>query len=187
MNQATASDAPNTVTLSPEKADLLESLGTARFFLKNTLRGLNEEQAGLTPTASELCLGGLIKHVTIVERDWAGFVQHGPVALSRNGRNFSEWTAEDIAERQKDFSFGGDETIAGVLAAYDAVAADTDSLLRGLDSLDVEHPLPPAPWFEEGKTWSARRAFMQIIAETTQHAGHADILRETIDGAKSMG
>jgi uncharacterized damage-inducible protein DinB len=173
--------------LSPEKADLLGTLGTARFFLKNTLRGLSDEQAALSPTASELCLGGLIKHVTLVEQGWAGFVQRGPEALSRNGRNFSEWTPEDFAARQEEFSFGEGETVADVLAAYDAVAAATDSLLRELDSLDVAHPLPPAPWYEEGQSWTARRAFMHIVAETTQHAGHADILRETIDGAKSMG
>ena len=44
-----------------------------------------------------------------------------------------------------------------------------------------------APWFEPGATWSARRVFLHIVAETAQHAGHADIIREAVDGAKSMG
>jgi Protein of unknown function (DUF664) len=56
-----------------------------------------------------------------------------------------------------------------------------------LPSLDASHPLPEAPWFEPGAHWSARRALIHIVAETAQHAGHADIIRETIDGAKSMG
>ncbi|SDY20631.1 Protein of unknown function [Modestobacter sp. DSM 44400] len=66
-------------------------------------------------------------------------------------------------------------------------APGTDELMRTLPSLDVEHPLPEAPWFEPGATWSARRAFLHIVAETAQHAGRIDVLRETIDGQKTMG
>jgi len=47
--------------------------------------------------------------------------------------------------------------------------------------------LPSAPWFEPGSSWSVRRVLLHVIAETSQHAGHADILRESIDGAKTMG
>ena len=53
--------------------------------------------------------------------------------------------------------------------------------------LDGDHALPEAPWFEPGARWSARRVLVHIIAETAQHAGHADIIRESIDGAKTMG
>ena len=56
-----------------------------------------------------------------------------------------------------------------------------------LPSLDVAHPLPEAPWFKQGASWSARRVLLHIMTETAQHAGHADIIRETIDGAKTMG
>ena len=79
-----------------------------------------------------------------------------------------------------------DETLAALLAQYRAVAAATDDLVLAAD-LDARQPLPEAPWFEPGGSWSARRVFMHIVAETAQHAGHADILRETIDGQKSMG
>jgi hypothetical protein len=78
------------------------------------------------------------------------------------------------------------ETLAGVLADYERVAARTDELVATVD-LDAAHPLPEAPWFEPGARWSARRVLLHVIAETAQHAGHADIIRETIDGAKSMG
>jgi hypothetical protein len=44
-----------------------------------------------------------------------------------------------------------------------------------------------APWFEPGARWSVRRALLHVIAETAQHAGHADIIREALDGAKTMG
>ena len=56
-----------------------------------------------------------------------------------------------------------------------------------LPSLDASQPLPEAPWFERGARWSARRVLVHLVAETAQHAGHADIIREAIDGAKSMG
>jgi hypothetical protein len=55
------------------------------------------------------------------------------------------------------------------------------------EHLDLAHPLPEAPWFEPGASWSARRVLLHVIAETAQHAGHADIIRESLDGAKSMG
>ena len=60
-------------------------------------------------------------------------------------------------------------------------------LVASLPDLDAAHPLPPAPWFAPGASWSARRVLLHLIAETSQHAGHADILRESLDGAKTMG
>jgi hypothetical protein len=74
-----------------------------------------------------------------------------------------------------------------VLAGYDAVAQRTDEIVRALPDLDASHELPPAPWFPPGKRYSARRVLLHIIAETSQHAGHADILRESLDGQKTMG
>ena len=65
-------------------------------------------------------------------------------------------------------------------------AGPTNSSPR-LPDLDATQPLPQAPWFEPGARWSARRVLLHIIAETAQHAGHADILRESLDGAKTMG
>jgi hypothetical protein len=79
------------------------------------------------------------------------------------------------------------ETLAGVLDHYAEVARRTEELVRSLPDLDVSHPLPEAPWFEPGARWSARRTLLHIIAETTQHAGHADIIRESLDGARTMG
>ena len=66
------------------------------------------------------------------------------------------------------------------------VGAATAELLRSAD-LDQSHPLPEAPWFEPGASWSVRRVAVHMIAEIAQHAGHADIIREAIDGQKTMG
>jgi hypothetical protein len=79
------------------------------------------------------------------------------------------------------------ETLQVLLDRYEEVARRTDELVATLPDLDASHPLPEAPWFEPGATRSARRVFIHIAAETAQHSGHADIIREAIDGAKSMG
>ena len=79
------------------------------------------------------------------------------------------------------------ETVVALLQHYEEVARQTDELVATLPDLDASHPLPAAPWFEPGARWSARRVLLHVIAETAQHAGHADIIRESLDGAKSMG
>ena len=56
-----------------------------------------------------------------------------------------------------------------------------------VSDLGQSRPLPEAPWFPPNTQWSIRRVLTHVIAETAQHAGHADIIRETIDGQKSMG
>ncbi|GLZ16332.1 hypothetical protein Acsp04_65670 [Actinomadura sp. NBRC 104425] len=172
----------NTPTITRERADLLEMLAKQRHALRFTTRDLTDEQAGRRTTASELCLGGLIKHVTSVERSWADFIVNGPSAMG----DFTTMTEEDWARRADEFRMLPGETLAGLLAAYEEVARRTDELVVSLPDLDATQPLPKAPWFEDAR-WSARRVFMHIAAETAQHAGHADIIRESLDGAKSMG
>ncbi|MEU2898238.1 DinB family protein [Streptomyces sp. NPDC001273] len=166
-----------------ERADLLEVLAKHRHFLRFTTRDLTDEQAGLRTTAGELCLGGLIKHVTSTERNWADFILNGPSVMG----DFTAMTEADWARRTDEFRMLPGDTLAGVLADYADVARRTDELVASLPDLDTSWPLPKAPWFEPGARWSARRTLLHIIAETAQHAGHADIIRESLDGAKSMG
>ncbi len=180
-NQSTAS--PVTAQVTGERADLLAALGNQRHFLRFTTRGLTDEQAAMRPTVSELCLGGLIKHVTSVERVWVTFILEGPSALP----DYTALTEADFAKRADDFRMLPGDTLNGLLEAYAEVARRTEEVVATLPDLDIAHPLPKAPWFEDGARWSARRVLMHIIAETAQHAGHADIIREAIDGAKSMG
>jgi hypothetical protein len=156
---------------SGERADLLQTLAKHRAFLRFTVRDLTDEQAARRTTVSELCLGGLIKHVAAAESNWVDFILGGPEGMAHGA---DEWNSEAAAvEWPKQFQLLAGETLAGVLEHYDEV--------------DRSHPLPSAPWFEPGARWSARRALLHIIAETAQHAGHADILREAIDGSKTMG
>ena len=168
-------------TLTGERADLAETLAKHRNFLRYTTRDMSDEQAALRATVSELCLGGIVKHVTAVERQWARFIVEGPVAMGR-------W---DEAGRMQEWLDGfrmlPGETLAGLLDDYAAAAIQTDDLVATLPDLDASQPLPEAPWYEPGARWSARRVLLHVMAETAQHAGHADIIREAIDGGKTMG
>src|SRR6476660_8408102 len=126
-----------TTALTGERADLLEALTTHRNFLRFTVRGLTDEQATQRPTASELTLAGLIKHVAGTEAAWVRFIEGGPEAMS------GDWSPEAWA-RQWRLEPG--QTLASVLADYAAVAARTDDLVATLPDLDASPPLPAAPW-----------------------------------------
>ncbi|MGW2403132.1 DinB family protein [Streptomyces sp. NPDC001739] len=182
-NEQAIRDLAERPAVSGERAEWLEALDKHRGFLRLTTRDLTDEQARLRTTASELCLGGLIKHVTAVEENWVAFILKGPSALP----DFTAMTEADWASRADGFRLLPGETLAGVLDDYAEVARRTDDVVATLPDLGAAWPLPKAPWFEADAQWSARRVLTHIIAETAQHAGHADIIRESMDGAKSMG
>ena len=164
-----------------ERSDFAAKLAKQRGFLRQTVQGLSDEQAALTPTPSQLCLGGIVKHVSQVEQRWAAFILNGPTEMG-GGMDAGAMEAHAAS-----FRMLPGETLSGLLAAYDEVAIRTEKVIQELDSLDVSQPLPAAPWFEPGARWSARQVLLHILAETAQHCGHADIIREAIDGTKTMG
>lgn len=167
----------------PERADLLAELANSRHFLRFTTRGLTDEQARRRPAASELCLGGLIKHVTEATGTWTRYLTEGPAAMP----DFAAMTPADWERRADQFRLLPDETLQGVLDTFEKASAATDEAIRTVPDLNTEHALPNAPWFPPDATWTVRKAILHIISEISQHAGHADIIRESIDGAKSMG
>ena len=162
-----------------ERDDIIEALRTHRAFLRTTVRGLTDEQATTRTTPSELTLAGLVKHVAITESQWVDFVLQGTSAM--------EVGPDEWAEHENSFRLLDGETLDGVLDLYEAVARRTDDLVRSLPDLDLSHALPEAPWFAPGARRSARRVFLHVVGETAQHAGHADIIREALDGQKTMG
>jgi len=180
-----------TVTLDVERADLLAALATARSSLTNTVRGLSDEQLGERPTVSALCLGGLVKHVASVEEAWLLFVVNGPSAMRYDLPDGVTWadfmagTAHEFPQwaidHQNGFRMLPGETLAGVVERYEQVAVRSEEVIAAVPDLSATHPLPVAPWHEPGGVRSVRGVLMHVIAETAQHAGHADILRETID------
>jgi hypothetical protein len=184
-----------TTSLDTERAELLAELADARAALTATVHGLTDEQAGERPTVSALCLGGLVKHVTAMEEAWQRFVVDGPSAmrhelpdgvtwadiLAGTASEFPQW----MIDHQNQFRMLPGDTVAGILAHYEVVAARTEEVIATVPDLSVTRPLPVAPWHEPGAVRSVRRVLTHLIRETAQHAGHADILRETLDGHTS--
>lgn len=176
-------DTTTTTRSSAEREELVALLERHRGFLLHTADGLTEEQARLTPTVSALSVGGLVKHVAATEETWLDFIEHGaPAGDGPDWENLDEAAYEGFAQQ---FALLPEETLADVTAGYAAVAARAVELARTVD-LDASHPLPEAPWFAQ-ESWSNRRVLVHVVAETAQHAGHADIIRETIDGQRTMG
>ena len=154
--------------MDAEKSQVLATLETRRQGLRRTLDGVSETDAVARPTVSALCLGGIVKHVTYAEEMWVDFVVDGV-------------KVDDLERYAASFVVEPGETVAGLLDRYAAVARRTEEVVADLPDLDVTHPLPDAPWYTD-RHYSARQVLLHLIAETSQHAGHADILRESLGG-----
>ncbi|SDU80733.1 Protein of unknown function [Microlunatus sagamiharensis] len=167
-----------------ERDEILAIHAKHRGLFLLTVKGLTDEQARLAPTVSALSAGGLVKHVAATVASWLDFVEHG--APEPDGIDWSNPDPALLEARADEFRLVEGETLDGALAAYGSVSERLESLVGSVD-LDEVHAVPSAPWFTPGEVWSNRRVLMHVLAETAQHAGHADILRETIDGQRSMG
>ena len=142
--------------------------------------GLTDEQARSTPTVSALSIGGLVKHATEMQRTWMARVDAAPDAPPKDTRPFAE-IAKEFGDQHV---MRLDETLAGLLDAFEAQNAESLRLVETSD-LDAEVPVPQdIPWFPKNqRAWSVRWVILHVINELARHAGHADIIRETIDGA----
>lgn len=142
--------------------------------------GLTDEQARSTPSVSALSIGGLVKHATGMQRSWMARVAAAPDLPPRDTRPFDE-IARDFADQHV---MGPEETLDGLLAAFTAQNAES---LRLVETAELDTPVPvpqDIPWFPKNqKAWSVRWVILHVINELARHAGHADIIRETIDGA----
>lgn len=156
-----------------ERSQLLAYLVQQRDGLRNAAFGLTDDQARSAPSVSTLTVGGLLKHVTRTEEYWVDLI------LQR------ERPGADEAAYDHGFTMGPDETLAGLLAAYDAVAAETVAVVGSIDDLNQPVPVPTGvPWFPADlDAWTVRWVLLHLVEETARHAGHADIVRESIDGA----
>jgi len=166
---------PGTVPpVADERSGLLAYLAQQRDAIRIAAYGLTDEQARAVPTASSLSIGGLVKHVAATERAWMDDV------LQRiRGRDEAE------TDYHAGFRLGPDETLAGALDHYAEVARETEAIVAGIADLGQPVPVPKdVPWFPpDVEAWSVRWVLLHVIEETARHAGHADIVREAIDGA----
>lgn len=183
-----------------ERDTLIEALARHRGFLLQAAQGLSEEQARTRSTVSELTVAGLLKHVADTEEEWMAFAARGAQAMSGSGVYSTEvdWEAAEAQSQASGDDWAGSEwvdtrfelseteTLDRLRERVLEVAAATEEFLGSAD-LEAEHDLPEAPWFEQGARWSVRRVALHVLAEVSQHAGHADIIREALDGQKTMG
>ncbi|MGJ5756066.1 uncharacterized protein DUF664 [Streptomyces puniciscabiei] len=159
---------------SDERAELLQALAEQRELLLITVRGLTDAEAARRTTVSELTLGGIVKHLARGERVWARIMAKGDGELPEGMLDLGRYRMAD-----------GD-TLAALLAEYAAGTRALEAAVAALPGLGRTVPLPRTPWSPpETVHWSARRILLHLIRETAQHAGHADIIREALDGANT--
>lgn len=141
---------------------LLAFLDYLRQAVARKLEGCTEEQARRAPVPSGTSLLGLVKHLTVVESYW--------VERRFAGLEIAEAPAADAG-----FGLGPDDTVESVLAGYRAATERADALLAGAA---IDTPLARG---RHGLTLTW--VLVHLVEETGRHAGHADILRELVDGA----
>jgi hypothetical protein len=161
--------------VADEREALLAFLRQMRYVLRLTAYGLTDEQARTAATSSPLTVGGLVKHVTSTEQGWVDTI----LGLERPP------SAETYVD---DFHMGPDETLPDLLAAYERAAARTEEVIAGVDDLGQAVPVPRGvPWFPaDVDAWSVRWVLLHLVQETARHAGHADIVREAVDGGTAF-
>ena len=163
----------NAPLVSDERPSLIAFLDHQREAVRHAAYGLTEDQARLTPTASALSLGGVVKHLAYGERSWTDRIQGVPVGDTALQDYMDSLKLQEV------------ETLAGALDKYEEAAARTNATIASIDDLGRRVPLPAAPWFPDPERCTVRWILSHLIEETARHAGHADIIREAIDGALS--
>jgi uncharacterized damage-inducible protein DinB len=161
----------NVAGVADEREGLLAFLAQQRSALKNAAYGLTEDQARVTTTGSTLSIGGLVKHVAGAERGWIDKVV-----------GCDDADPSDYEGYLASFHLAADETLAGVLELYDGAAERTVAAIDAVADLGRPVVVPrDVPWFPDDP--SVRWVLLHLIEETARHAGHADIIRESLDGA----
>lgn len=162
--------------ITDEREQLLAFIRQQRDGLRFAIFGLTDEQAGLAAARGPLSVGGLLKHVAAMEENWIDLV------AQRTRPTAGE---DDYVEG---FRFGPDDTVVGVLARVDAVAAETEAVIGAIDDLNQPVPVPKGvPWYPQDlDNWTVRWVLLHLIEEIARHAGHADMVREAVDGATAF-
>jgi uncharacterized damage-inducible protein DinB len=160
----------NVRPVADEREGLLVFLDQQRQGVRNAAYGLTDEQARLAPTASTLSVGGLVKHLAQMERSWVATMLQRPAP----GADYADG-----------FTLRQDETLAEILADYAKAGEETSAAVAGIADLGEAVPVPKGvPWFpDDVDAWSVRWVLLHLIEETARHAGHADLVREAVDGA----
>ncbi|WP_425553855.1 DinB family protein [Isoptericola hypogeus] len=169
-------------TEPPLRADEVTTLRAYLDYHRDTLRlktaGLTAEQLRTAHAPSTLTLGGLLKHLALVESDWFADVLAGGSVMAPFD------TVDWDADRDWEFHTAADDSPDELRALFDAAVADADRRIdaalatpEGLDRLSSRESRRPG----EG-AFSLRWILVHMIEEYARHNGHADLLREAVDG-----
>ncbi|KRF14087.1 mini-circle protein [Nocardioides sp. Soil797] len=157
-----------------------ETLRAYLDYHRDTLRlkteGLSQEQLSATLAPSTMTLGGMLKHLALVEDDWFSVVF--------SGNDEAEcWRDVDWdADRDWDWHSAVDDTPEELRALFDGAVAASDAILdrvladTGLETLSVRRGR------RTDEQFSLRWIMVHLIEEYARHNGHADLIRESIDG-----
>jgi hypothetical protein len=151
-----------------ERDGLSEFLDKQRDILIRKIQGLTDEQARLAPTASSLSLLGILKHCALWERRWFQVVFAGRTIPG-------DWP-ETRRPLRVDFEVGPQDTVQHWLAFYHEQTAESRRIVAGSE---LDAPCALADAADHNLRW----VLLHHIEEVARHAGHADIIRETIDGS----
>jgi uncharacterized damage-inducible protein DinB len=158
--------APDELVSTGQDRQVLETfLDLYRDIMKRKLAGLSDQQIRQRHVPSATTLGGLVKHLAAVEREWFQVVLAGGSAPDM-----------DAAPQDDGWTLSRDDTAESLLAGYERACAASRRVASGF-SLDEYVPHP-----RMGQV-SLRWIYVHMIEESARHAGHADILREQTDGA----
>ncbi|PHQ50903.1 Mini-circle protein [Streptomyces cinnamoneus] len=163
--------------LTADERTTLESwLAFHRATLAHKCTGLTDDQARTAAAPpSRLSLLGLVQHMTEVERVWFRRVLLKEAVPLVHGPDRTPKRLEDMDETSGGFEVDDDATLAGALAAWRAETATADANAA---------PLPLDATGEAlGKKVSLRWIYVHMIEEYARHNGHADLLRERVDGS----
>jgi len=154
-----------------ERGALNFFLDLQRVALVRKLNGLSDEDARKAPTISSLSLLGLLKHSAIWERRWFQIIFAGRDVPD-------EWPSVE-GDDAVEFEVGDGDTVAYWLAYYEEQVAVSQEIAAGAD---LTTPCAVPKQAHRNLRW----VMLHMIEEVARHAGHADIIRETLDGTREV-
>ncbi|MGW7686805.1 DinB family protein [Kribbella sp. NPDC054772] len=155
------------------KTVLHEYLESTRALMLAKLGGLSEYDRRRPLVASGTNLLGLVKHLTGIEYVYLG------TSVGRPPAEVLPWEADGSVWQGADLWAKPEESTEYITRLYREACAHSD---LSIAELDLEHPAEVPHWPEEKRRTTFGALLVRVVDETAHHAGHADILRELIDG-----
>lgn len=160
------------LSTSNERDALVGFLDLQRDALLRKVRGVSDGDARRAPTASSLSLLGVLKHSTMWEQRWF----EGVLA----GRQLSDdWPAHASSTPEQDFSVDERDTVEQWAASYEQACQTSRQIVAGME---LDQHCARTDIIQCNLRW----VLLHLIEETARHAGHADIIRETLDGSRGL-